>query len=225
MQFFIRDSFTGMAGNRSSQPRSASEGIGLLDRNRKPSNTFAALASLIIGLWPCYSNAGEPYSNMKPAFVGPEYMREFEAVVLGATPREAPLERQTLTAQFRAKLLGYAGSEQYFQAQGEHSPVRFEAKQPVEFVIKGHINGRDPNQVFQIAKLNVRSGIRILPFIKSNSIFVGGASGEEIITLIPFVGSPVGENFYRVVPTIALTPGEYLVRVTNSPDVYLFGID
>lgn len=161
------------------------------------------------------------------AVTGPDYVGVFEA----STPANArtQLERQKAQGTYKLRALGYGGVSGFYEISGDRSPVRFQAGQPVSFVVRVESQQNDPQNLFQISRLETKPGKRILP-----AVIVGFSSKNKMTAqAVTFNADKHGSAFFKITPSAPLAPGEYLVSAVlpqdaanaGSRDVFLFGVD
>ena len=127
-----------------------------------------------------------------------------------------PLERQKPKYESKMHLAGFKATTIY---PGAHSPIRFSASQPLEFVVKLDTAGYDPFQIVRIVPLAVAKDNRQFLIMKSAI----GFSARVNDTFIAINVAMYGQNSYRIVPVDPLPPGEYAIE--SGTLAFCFGID
>src|SRR5258708_11240774 len=146
----------------------------------------------------------------------PEYLGV--VAVLDSSGALQPLERQRAKHQSKANVLGFIKGTTVIS--GAHSPIRFPADQPLEFVVKLETAGFDPFLIVRLVPLAVAKDNREFVIIKTGAM---GFSPRVNDTLIALNIANYGERSYRIVPVDPLPPGEY--AIDSGTFTFCFGID
>lgn len=126
----------------------------------------------------------------------------------------------------------FAGQLTYLTIPGTNSPVRYSAKEPVEFYLRVFLDLADPRAAYFPVKDPTRF-----------SLFRAEREGRDRRVVLKdeglgdvrrFAGAPLlarlyGQCGYRLAPSHPLEPGEYVIKYTFSEDdryrLFCFGID
>ncbi len=154
----------------------------------------------------------------------PQYIGTIEAREL-STGNYVLLERATPEAHTSTTLFGIAGVSRDVSYPGEKSPVRFNAGQKVDFVIRVERQDQDPMTLIQFWSLAPKDGKRVLPLWETGSVYNNNVNHTAMQHAVPFTVDKLGKNFFVFRASSPLPPGEYSLSASNIADGYNFGID
>lgn len=145
---------------------------------------------------------------------------------LDASAKLIPLESQLL--QRKQKLHGLTGGENMYLAGGHKSPMRIQAANKTNFVVR--LDGSlDPVEAIQLFHVDVADRSRVVPIDDFNAL--GRVSRVTMPPIIDFNAAIYGASSFRLIPTKALAPGEYCFLVKKGNELpktvpgFCFGID
>lgn len=153
---------------------------------------------------------------------GPDYIGVFEAV--NEKGARSELERKTPQAKTKLKAFGFAGGASEYVISGGTSPVRFNAGQRLEFVVRVQSQDIDPHSTVQFFALVPKQSTRHLPIMSVGALGIGSSRQLEH-GIVEFNASKYGQNFFKIRPKLNLPPGEYALSTSDGKDAFLFGID
>jgi hypothetical protein len=133
------------------------------------------------------------------------------------------LERQTPSANFRTKFMGYGGAKSTYEVRGGKSPVRFKADQKIELVVRGIPATLDPSTIIKLVRFDAKKDKRELVVGKVGALGLGGSSVSPDAGSLPINTTRYGSYSLRISPAESLQPGEY--GVISSSQFFCFGID
>jgi hypothetical protein len=129
---------------------------------------------------------------------------------LRASGQLVELERQTTEAIPK-------GVKILFTIPGEKSPVRFNATDPMQFVVRVTEDLTKATATIQLFRFEAEGGKRQM--LARRSDFRSNKISLKIHT------EKYGESSVKVVPAEKLGPGEYCISRTTIPQGYCFGVD
>ena len=142
-----------------------------------------------------------------------------------------PLELQRALKQDRAPFFSTTEST-LLVVPGTRSPVRFAAKQPVEFFLRVFLNDSDPRAAFfpmrdptkfSLIQLKVDGEERQMILTEVGLTYVNRQTGRPLLVRL------FGEHSFQMTPGQPLPPGEYAVKFQESDgdkfDLFCFGVD
>jgi hypothetical protein len=129
---------------------------------------------------------------------------------LRASGQLVELERQTTEATPK-------GVKILFTIPGERSPVRLNAMDPMQFVVRVTEDLPKATVTIQLFRFEPEGGKRQM--LARNSEFRSNKISLKIQT------EKYGESSLKVVPAEKLAPGEYCISRTTIPQGYCFGVD
>ncbi len=144
-----------------------------------------------------------------------------------------PLEQQKASTKAKAGasmfVVGVGKVTGTNEVKGAASPVRVEASEKLQFIIRVPDNNMDPFQLINIFRLepkiksNADKSVRV---IETSSAATFSGSSAMDINMIEFESRKYGESSILITVASALVPGEYAMTLQGSRDLFnMFGVD
>ncbi len=139
------------------------------------------------------------------------------------------LEKQTwaVRSKQKTKLFGFGGIESEGEAviDGEKSPIRFAFDQQLAFVVRVESNLIDPSTIISFSLVEIKEGKRVLAGSKIKTSLLGGKKTDTQGKAISFRVQKYGKSSFLFYPEQPPTPGEYVLKNTQTPYTFCFGVD
>ena len=143
-----------------------------------------------------------------------------EAVVGGS---RKPLERQTVRMRINSGVMQIGSGSMFYELDGASSPVRFQAGQALNFVMRSPGEGVDPSSMFMLYKAEIKK--KKLRRVKiSHSSFSQRMTVDMDQEAIPLSFEHKKGGLVELRSQTPLQKGEY-VFVSMATNAFAFGVD